>query len=235
MTQYDVSSKGEIGRIILREGARLEPGEERQLRFVDGSVWLGSITVSRDDYSFYGDLSFNVEGNLFEGDRSVQIAIVCEPDGPVGWPIRHNGRTYNNDVEEDEYGRVLCTYQTRAQFYADGLGWSADNAPKVKLAISRRRDVEMRALSRNTEQQWTIEIGRKATHDKNKTDAFFYKAGRSFIEALPGAMMRETKTWPQPMPKPARPDGSGPKKKKNQAKHVHKRLSTGEKVAVGHL
>jgi hypothetical protein len=223
MIQHDVSNKGEIGRIILREGARLEPGEQIQLRFVNGSAWLGSVTVSRDDYSFYGDLSFNVEGNLFEGDRSVQIAIVCEPDGPVDWPIRHNGRIYTSE-EESEYGN-----QTRAQFYADGPGWNADNAPKVKpffASASARAGQKLASEAEKAQKSWQKGQARVKTE---KGMQWF--TAKELLQAGP-----ETDIWPRPMPKPQRAVSSGPKKEKSQAKRVksgvHKRLSTGEKVAV---
>lgn len=223
MIQHDVSSKGEIGRIILREGARLEPGQEIQLRFVNGSAWLGSIKVSRDDYSSYGDLSFNVEGNLFEGDRSVQIAIVCEPDGPIDWPIRHNGRIYTSE-EDSEYGN-----QTRAQFYADGPGWNADNAPKPKpffASATARTGEKLATAAEKAQKSW--EKGRAQVETDGKMQWF---TAKQLLKAGP-----ETSNWPQPMPKPQRAVSSGGKKEKSQIKRIknglHKRLSTGEKVPV---
>lgn len=223
MIQHDVSSKGEIGRIILREGTRLDPGEQIQLRFVNGSAWLGSITVSRDaqysdDYSQEDNLSFNVEGNLFEGDRSIQIAIVCEPDGPIDWPICHGGRIYNND-DESEYGN-----QVSAQFYADGPGWNADNAPKLKpffISETVRESNKLASAASKAQEKWCI--------------------AKKLLKVMP-----ETNNWPQPMPKPSKPQrvvSSGSQneshfvlKEKIKAKTIkpgiHKRLSTGEKVAV---
>lgn len=223
IVQHDVSNKGEIGRIILREGSRLEPGQEQKLFFVNGSAWLGSVTVSRDDYSQEGDLSFNVEGNLFEGDRSVQIAIVCEPDGPVDWPICHNGRIYTSE-EESEYGN-----QTRAQFYADGPGWNADNAPKPKpffASASARTGQKLASEAEKAQKSW--QKGR-AQVETDKGMQWF--TAKDLLKAGP-----ETSNWPQPMPKPARPVSSGPKKEKSKPKTIkpgiHKRLNTGEKVAV---
>lgn len=227
IVQHDVSSKAEIGRIILLEGSRLEPGQEQRLFFVDGSSWLGSVTVSRDDYSFIGDLSFNVEGNLFEGDKSVPISVVCEPDGPIDWPIRHNGRIYTSD-EESEYGN-----QVRAQFYADGPGWTADNAPdatrsvKPFLCATIRAGEKLAAHANKVEAAW--ETGRAQVQVDDKLTWF---TAKDLLKAGP-----ETNEWPRKMPKPILPMREGmltAKPTRRRVKEgVHKRNpATGETFAV---
>ena len=99
-SEHDVSKEEEIGAIILREQALVGPGESVKIRFVDGSKWLGSLTISRDETQTADDLSFMVEGIMFSGDVSIPLSVICEPDGPSDWPICHNGRTYNADETE---------------------------------------------------------------------------------------------------------------------------------------
>lgn len=224
-SEHDVSKEEEIGAIILREQALVGPGESVKIRFVDGSKWLGSLTISRDETQTADDLSFMVEGIMFSGDVSIPFSVICEPDGPSDWPICHNGRTYNAD-ETEEYGN-----QVRAQFYADGPGWTSENAPKVKPVFhcaTTRAGEKLASSANKVEATW--EKGRAQVKVDDKLTWF---SAKDLLKSGP-----ETNEWPQKMPLPSR-EGmlTAPKKAKPTRRRVkegvHKRNpATGETFAV---
>lgn len=208
----DVGSLLDIGRAIMRIQAGVLPGTEVKIRFLDGDMWVGACTISRetDDSVYY------VKGIIFQNDRSIALEFIGDADGPVGLPIyAPNGRIWTDD-EDSEHGD-----HTRAAFHADGCTWTRDNAPKVKPFHSSKG-------AKLAEKASEIEAGWGQMSAKVPTDkGLKWFTAKELLKAGP-----ETEVWPRKMPLPAH-EAPKPKAKAPRKGNVHKRnKATGEIVPV---
>lgn len=215
----DISSLLDIGRTIQRVQASVQVGSRATIRLVDGDTWVGTVTITRQE----GEDTYLAKGIVFQNDRSISLEFVGDADGPVGLPIyAPNGRIWTDD-EDSEHGNHV-----RAAFYADGPGWTGDNAPKIKPVFPC---ASTRAAARLTSQASKVEMkwGEHAAKVPTEKGMQWFTA-KDLLKAGP-----ETDIWPRKMPLPARPEREeSTKPRQNQARNgVHKRnKATGEIVPV---
>lgn len=149
--RVSVQSDLDIGRLIQRAQACVSADQPLALQLFDGGDWRGNVLLSREDDE---TLTFSVEVAVFQGDRTTKVAFLAEPDGPVGLPIRHQGRTWT-DEEVQEHGEHL-----RAAFYADGVCFTAETAPAVKPVMpnaSTRAAAKLAQQAERVESAWAQE------------------------------------------------------------------------------
>lgn len=144
----NVSSRLEIGRAVQAWQATLvNPGEQLKLKLVDGQEWVGHLYLSRED-----DNSYHCYGMLFQGDKTVLLDFQGDPDGPIGLPIRYQGRTWTDQDEAEESSETL-----RAAFYASGTCFTRETAPKVKPILpnaSTRAGDQLKHRAAEAEKTW---------------------------------------------------------------------------------
>lgn len=231
--RIEIGDTTDIGRAICRYQALLNEGESLRLAFLDGGVWIGTFTLTREEAE---DLAVKVEGTLFRGrgdDRGISLSFRCEPDGPVGLPLS----VYNVDGEmigfyTDDEDEVVDTATQRAAFWASGVSFTATNAPPVKpeaklgyAADSARHGAELRAAAKKAEQAWVPLLGRqKGVKGGNNGEKWFRYQGKKLVTMAPNETIGTDSegSWPRPMPKPV---VSERKTRTAKARYVHKRTN----------
>lgn len=228
--KVEINTKTDIGAAICREQAGVGEGESVRLVFLDGGTWIGGVVLTRAD----GDaLDFTVEGVIFNGvcdDRGIKLSFRCEPDGPVGMPIVRRDccgaiiGVYTDDGNHDaplkgaDLGAIHAgslndedSSTKRAAFYAAGTGFTAENAPKPKLASnlgyagqSRLSGQALKAAATKAQAAWMVEFGRAKGHN---TDAKWLQHGKIILAMMPGEI-----DGIMAMPKPVRSAESKPRK-----------------------